>query len=33
MPALMPKNKSSTAILYSKFIVKGIKTNKVDLVK
>lgn len=33
MPAFMTRNKSSTALLYSKFIMKGIKTNKIDLVK
>lgn len=33
MPALTARTKSTTALLYSKFIMKGIKTNKIDLVK
>ena len=33
MPAFLQKNKSSTALLYSKFIMKGMTTNKIDLVR
>jgi hypothetical protein len=33
MPAVIPKNHASTALLYSKFIMKGIQTNKIDLVR
>ena len=33
LPSFPNKNNNSTALLYSKFIMKGINTNKVDLVK
>lgn len=33
MPTFLTKSKTSSALLYSKFIMKGIKTNKIDLVK
>lgn len=33
MPAVIAKNHASTAQLYSKFIMKGIQTNKLDLVR
>jgi hypothetical protein len=33
MPALTLNNQNTTSLLYSKFIVKGIKSNKVNVVK
>lgn len=33
LPSFSNKNNKSTSLLYSKFIMKGLNTNKVDLVK